>query len=241
MSNTVLSGTPLRDGRVDQAGELKAAFRRGDWTNAEIKTLSEGDRLANVRLVLRGDAVITTKPTSDSKLKPVFLGGSGVKLPGTPARKGKAFPKSKIVGFPDSSLSLLPDIQPEGVAKMIAPYRLGANMSFAQMVGDRLGMVGRSIAELEEAVIARGMHVSPDQIAFVLRMTTEHQEWNPFGLVLNGYANFWLVKVGDQPGERLAVTGGYWHDDDAWSVYADRFVLAREWFAGFVFSFGNPL
>lgn len=32
---------------VDQAGELKAAFRRGDWTNAEIKRLCEGNsRLA---------------------------------------------------------------------------------------------------------------------------------------------------------------------------------------------------
>ncbi len=39
---------------VDQAGELKAAFRRGDWTNAEIKRLCEGDTLKNVRGVLRG-------------------------------------------------------------------------------------------------------------------------------------------------------------------------------------------
>ena len=34
---------------VDQAGELKAAFRRGDWTNAEIKKLCEGDLLARIR------------------------------------------------------------------------------------------------------------------------------------------------------------------------------------------------
>ncbi|MCC6934802.1 MAG: hypothetical protein IT406_03905 [Candidatus Yanofskybacteria bacterium] len=39
---------------VDQAGELKAAFRRGDWTNAEIKKLCEGDILKNFRDVLRG-------------------------------------------------------------------------------------------------------------------------------------------------------------------------------------------
>jgi hypothetical protein len=44
---------------VDQAGELKAAFRRGDWTNAEIKKLSEGDVLAQVRKVVRGEAEIT--------------------------------------------------------------------------------------------------------------------------------------------------------------------------------------
>ncbi|MCX6765628.1 MAG: hypothetical protein NT136_01545 [Candidatus Moranbacteria bacterium] len=43
---------------VDQAGELKAAFRRGDWTNAEIKKLSEGDILAQVRQVILGYAEI---------------------------------------------------------------------------------------------------------------------------------------------------------------------------------------
>ena len=43
---------------VDQAGELKAAFRRGDWTNQEIKKLCEGDVLASVRNVIRGYASI---------------------------------------------------------------------------------------------------------------------------------------------------------------------------------------
>ncbi|MBI4092896.1 MAG: hypothetical protein HY420_03145 [Candidatus Kerfeldbacteria bacterium] len=46
---------------VDQAGELKAAFRRGDWTNAEIKRLSEGDVLSQVRRVIQGSAVIVVK------------------------------------------------------------------------------------------------------------------------------------------------------------------------------------
>ena len=41
---------------VDQAGELKAAFRRGKWTNAEIKSLCEGDTLTKVRSVIRGFA-----------------------------------------------------------------------------------------------------------------------------------------------------------------------------------------
>ncbi len=43
---------------VDQAGELKAAFRRGDWTNAEIKRLCEGNLLSRVRNVLLGRAEI---------------------------------------------------------------------------------------------------------------------------------------------------------------------------------------
>lgn len=43
---------------VDQAGELKAAFRRGNWTNAEIKKLCEGSILADIRNVLLGHAEI---------------------------------------------------------------------------------------------------------------------------------------------------------------------------------------
>lgn len=39
---------------VDQAGELKRAFRRGGWTNAEIKKLSEGTTLAEVLSIVRG-------------------------------------------------------------------------------------------------------------------------------------------------------------------------------------------
>ncbi|MFA6519805.1 MAG: hypothetical protein WCT41_03235 [Candidatus Paceibacterota bacterium] len=45
---------------VDQAGELKAAFRRGNWTNQEIKRLCEGTVLADVRRLVLGHASITT-------------------------------------------------------------------------------------------------------------------------------------------------------------------------------------
>lgn len=44
---------------VDQAGELKAAFRRGGWNNKEIKQLCESDVLADVRKVILGHASIT--------------------------------------------------------------------------------------------------------------------------------------------------------------------------------------
>ena len=43
---------------VSQAAELKLAFRRNGWNNAEIKTLSEGDILANVLKVIKGQAEI---------------------------------------------------------------------------------------------------------------------------------------------------------------------------------------
>jgi hypothetical protein len=44
---------------VDQAGELKAAFRRAGWTNQEINRLCEDDTLARVRMVLFDHTVIT--------------------------------------------------------------------------------------------------------------------------------------------------------------------------------------
>jgi hypothetical protein len=43
---------------VSQAAELKLAFRRNGWNNAEIKNLSEGDILADVLKVIKGQAEI---------------------------------------------------------------------------------------------------------------------------------------------------------------------------------------
>lgn len=43
---------------VDQAGELKAAFRRGGWTNGEIKEATKGDFLVKVRKLLRGELIV---------------------------------------------------------------------------------------------------------------------------------------------------------------------------------------
>ena len=50
---------------VDQAGELKAAFRRGNWTNQEIKRLCEGDTLAQFRQVFLGNAAIVDRQQFD--------------------------------------------------------------------------------------------------------------------------------------------------------------------------------
>lgn len=63
---------------VDQAGELKAAFRRGDWTNADIKRLSEckKDNLALIRDVLLGRAIINAvKHIVDCDADPFVPGG----------------------------------------------------------------------------------------------------------------------------------------------------------------------
>lgn len=43
---------------VSQAHELKLAFRRNGWTNADIKALSEGSLLADVLKVVKGQSEI---------------------------------------------------------------------------------------------------------------------------------------------------------------------------------------
>ena len=43
---------------VGQANELKLAFRRAGWTNADIKRLCEGDILALLLAVLKGELVV---------------------------------------------------------------------------------------------------------------------------------------------------------------------------------------
>ncbi|MDP2593848.1 MAG: hypothetical protein Q8P36_00705 [bacterium] len=54
---------------VDQAGELKAAFRRGNWTNQEIKRLCEGGTLAQFRQVLLGQAAIIDRRQLDDYVR----------------------------------------------------------------------------------------------------------------------------------------------------------------------------
>lgn len=46
---------------VSQAHELKMSFRRNGWTNAEIKTLSEKNLLADILQVVKGQAEIRFK------------------------------------------------------------------------------------------------------------------------------------------------------------------------------------
>lgn len=58
---------------VDQAGELKAAFRRGNWTNAEIKKACEGDFLARTLAVIRCHAeIVFVKDVIDCDADPII-------------------------------------------------------------------------------------------------------------------------------------------------------------------------
>lgn len=68
---------------VDQAGELKAGFRRNGYTNALIKKLSEGDNLAKFRDVLLGRAEIKMIEYCIDCDAPVFIPSGWKALPDT--------------------------------------------------------------------------------------------------------------------------------------------------------------
>lgn len=63
---------------VSQAAELKMAFRRNGWNNAQIKTLSEGDILAKVLQVITGHAEIKLIVESRSVSTPRWREENGV-------------------------------------------------------------------------------------------------------------------------------------------------------------------
>ncbi|MBU0649068.1 hypothetical protein KJ969_03135 [Patescibacteria group bacterium] len=60
---------------VDQASELKAAFRRGGWTNEDIKRMCEGSIILDIRDVIRGTAkIVPVNPPEFPAFKTIKLG-----------------------------------------------------------------------------------------------------------------------------------------------------------------------
>jgi hypothetical protein len=60
---------------VDQASELKAAFRRGGWTNTDIKKFSEGTMAQEVLGVIHGTAkIVPVAPPEFKTFKTIKLG-----------------------------------------------------------------------------------------------------------------------------------------------------------------------
>lgn len=66
---------------VDQASELKAAFRRGDWTNADIKLFSEAskEKLKLFRNELRGELTVSELKLSNPYLR-LISGGEALTI-----------------------------------------------------------------------------------------------------------------------------------------------------------------
>jgi hypothetical protein len=208
---------------VDQAGELKAAFRRGNWTNAKIKKLSEGDILSQVLLVLEGKAKIVVE----------LLMAVGTFL--FSAVKGKKTAEcftGEIFGYRDSDLDKwLPKNQPDQEASKFIGRQLSQPATFKQAVENFLGVSG-DIDFLAKTLKERG-HITT---LSVIESQVERQEaGEDVGLLTNGYVNFFFVE--DKDGSVSVVR--VFRDVRQWGVYVGGLGVDFRWNAGDRFFFCN--
>jgi hypothetical protein len=168
---------------VDQAGELKAAFRRNDWTNGQIKKLCEGDILAKVRLVLEGTAEIVMK-----SILSVVATTKGKKTADCFTNKTRYYnPDPDLVNW-------LPPHQPEQSAGEFSVQQLAMPGTFKQAVENFLGITGE-ISLLAKTLRERG-HVTTLP---VIESLVERQEaGEDVGLLTDGWVNFFFVFVGEK-------------------------------------------
>lgn len=218
---------------VDQAGELKAAFRRGNWTNAFIKRLCEGDILSRVLLVLEGKAEIVIKKVEETAVSLLAL----VKTISTPAIAGKKTSDcftNKLLRYcyRDGKLdSWLPESQPEQVSGEFSVVQLTKNAAFKQAVGSFLGITG-DIQTLSQILKERG-HITTLP---VIESLIERQEaGEDVGLRTNGWANFFFVENKD--GSVSVVNAS--RADRRWHVRVDRLGIGPVWLAVYRFFFRN--
>jgi hypothetical protein len=182
---------------VDQAGELKAAFRRGDWTNGQIKKLCEGNILSQVRQVIEGKAEIVEIVMEKVKEVAVSL-LTLVKIIATPtvARKktSDCFIDKSQYYYRDPNLDAwLPKIQLDQPESKFSVQRLTQGATFKRAVESFLGVTG-DIQTLSQALHGRGAVTTLP----VIESLIERQEaGEDVGLQTNGYANFFFTENAD--------------------------------------------
>lgn len=189
---------------VDQAGELKAAFRRGDWDNGQIKRLCEGDILLRVRQVIEGAAEIVMKKVSLLTL---------IKTITVPAVAGKktsdCFTDKSRYCYRDPDLGAwLPKNQPDQPERNFSVQQLSKDGTFKQAVESFLETSG-DVETLAGLLKERGCTTTLP----VIESLIERQEGGEdVGLRTNGYANFFFVedKDGSVSVVRAYRSGGRW-------------------------------
>ena len=198
---------------VDQAGELKAAFRRGNWTNAQIKRFCQDDFSTQVREVIEGNATIVRSPL--------------LQLVGSITCAPTAFPFSVSEHFvcgtgPDTEVKvsylgdkfrawfLAKTEEPKG--ETVLRYATLRKSSVDAPIITELG--GEEKAE-----------TSLCEMFFLM----EQQKHGEDGILLtNGYANIFYIK--DQTGV-LRTVSVYW-DDGGWGVDAGSTEDPITWYDG---------
>lgn len=218
---------------VDQAGELKAAFRRGDWTNAQIKRLSEGDLLAWVLLVLEGRAEIVIKKVEEKIVPPLL---QFIKIVKQVAVKGKktsnCFTNKLRYYYREANLDdWLPKSQPDQAESGYSVRALTRPATFKEVVESYLGITG-DVVTLSSALKERKLTT----ILPAVEALIERQEGGEdVGLWTNGWANFFFVEDKDGGVSVVRVR----RDGSRWNVSVFRLGNEDRWDAGRRFFFRN--
>jgi hypothetical protein len=198
---------------VGLAHELEMAFERTGWTNAEIKELTNGDTLASVRRLLRGEL----------KVKAAKLLWWLIRVPVQATKKFVAkdhflvdtSATAKVtIGYlgTDFMANFLGKIERNVPAIDLVAYRLG-NDSGDQPVLDQLG-------EKTETTLAQLW-----QLLF-------QQPRGEAGMLLtnDGYADIFYIK--DMNDKLWAVHAAWRAGFDDWSVHASSVRRSAAWRAG---------
>lgn len=197
---------------VDQAGELKAAFRRGDWTNTEIKKACEGDALAKFRKVIQDLAEIVIKKVELLK----FLAS----IPLSAVRHFSAADHFKV-----------------GVVKGVKIGWLGENFqnNFLSKVERKVKVATLKSYELLQSSLDGPIieALGPDHettLAHLWQLLVKQPNGESGTLLTNGYWNIFYIK--DAKGKFWAV-GAYWYAYyGGWCVDANSVEYPDRWRAG---------
>ena len=169
---------------VDQAGELKAAFRRAEWTNGLIKRLCESDLLIDLKRVLEGAAEIVVKNIL-SVFKSVAIEAV------TEKKTVDCFTDKKRYAYRDENLdTLLSEIQAAQPAGRVTAHQLTWGAKFAEMVQGLLGTTETDLAVLSRLAIQTGHVFTLPQIEALIECQEAGED---VGLRTDGWANFFLV------------------------------------------------
>src|SRR3989344_873488 len=198
---------------VDQAGELKAAFQRGGWTNGQIKSLCEGDILSRVKMVLEGTAEIVIKSILS------FVAAVKVAVVGRKSTAQCFVDRTRYYNPDPDLVNWLPEDQPAQAASEFSVQRLDVPGTFKQAVESFLGVTGE-IPLLEKGLRERG-HITT--LPAIEMLIDKQEAGEDVGLRIDGYANFFFVEEKEEEGKEPSVSvvdaSRY---DGRWRVRVDR-------------------
>ena len=195
---------------VGEAQELKLALREArasdgsEWTNGDVKTLSNPSILGSVLDYIRGRAEIVAKGLL-VVVKSFMIAATAEK------RTVECFTDKTWYAYRDSDLDGLLKVQgaqPEG---KITVNQLSRPAKFVEMVQGLLCIMETNLAVLSRMAIEAGYLFTLTQIEMLVECQEDGKDT---GLLTNGRANFFLVPNRE---ESVSVVGAY-RDGRRWDV-----------------------